>query len=280
MNLRNLLVQLDGDARCKQRTDFAIQLAKHHDCHLVGLAATGLINMPAVPEEALAQADLIALAWDALRDQAEKATQRFSDACHAAQFKAYEVLIDEQDKASSIVQRAHCSDLVIVSQEDPAVRPHVARGVIDQIVLNSARPTLILPCVGDAPASPKNALVAWDDSREAARAVADALPLLRGVENVHVVAWNERVGSVDAPPLQKRLDALHQWLLWHGVQSEVHVESTDLPIHEAMLSRAADLGSDLIVMGAYGHTRLAERILGGATRGLLRSMTVPVLMSH
>lgn len=273
-------VQLDADTRCPQRTEFAIQLARRHGSHLVGLAATGLIQMPAVPEEALAQADLVALAWDALRDQAERAAQRFSDACDAAQFKAREVLVDEQDKATSIVQRAHCSDLVIVSQEDPEAKPHAARGVVDQIVLNSARPTLILPYVGRATALPKSALVAWDDSREAARAVSDALPLLREAESVHVVAWNEGMDASGRDTLRSRLDALHQWLLWHGVSSEVHVEGTDLPVHEAMLSRAADLGNDLIVMGAYGHARLAERILGGATRGILRSMTVPVFMSH
>ena len=77
-----------------------------------------------------------------------------------------------------------------------------------------------------------------------------------------------------------RLDALQHWLMWQGVSADVRIETTGVDIADAMLSRAADFGADLIVMGAYGHARWAERVLGGATRGLLASMTVPVLMSH
>ena len=73
---------------------------------------------------------------------------------------------------------------------------------------------------------------------------------------------------------------MSKWLLWHGVQAEAGTEVSDLPIAEAMLSRAADSGADLLVMGAYGHPRWAQRVLGGATRGILDAMTLPVLMSH
>jgi nucleotide-binding universal stress UspA family protein len=102
----------------------------------------------------------------------------------------------------------------------------------------------------------------------------DALPLLRIAERVQVVAWKEGTAG-DAPQLPQ-LDAVHRWLRWHGVEAEVRVEATGIAIAEAMLSRAADLGADLIVMGAYGHRRWTERVLGGATRGLLASMTMPV----
>ena len=122
-------------------------------------------------------------------------------------------------------------------------------------------------------------MVAWNDSRGSARAVSDALPLLRLAKRVVVISWNE-AGAIENKTLGPRLEALHRWLMWQGVSADVSVETTGIGIAEAMLSRAADLGADLIVMGAYGHARWAERVLGGATRGLLTSMTIPVLMSH
>ena len=93
------------------------------------------------------------------------------------------------------------------------------------------------------------------------------------------LAWREGAYE-ETVPLAERLQALRQWLAWHGVRAETAVEVTTIDIADAMLSRAADLEADLLVMGAFGHRRLAERLLGGATRGLLDSMTLPVLMSH
>lgn len=280
MTYRSLLVHLDHDNHCAARTALAIKLARQHESHLVGLAPTGLIDMPVAPEAASSLAEYAALAWDTLRDRAEAATQTFRDACSAAGLKSFEAVIDEHDKAPSLIRHAHCSDLVVVTQADPREPGHrIAEDLVEHVVLNSARPTLIIPYAGRFEHTPRTALVAWDDSREAARAVSDALPVLRHCDKVEVVAWNESLGTHDES-LRARLDALHKWLMWQGVPAEVRVETTDIGIAEAMLSRAADLGSDLIVMGAYGHTRLSERMLGGATRGLLQSMTVPVLMSH
>jgi nucleotide-binding universal stress UspA family protein len=280
MQFHSFLVHLDSDAHCAERIEFAIRLAREHDCHLVGAAPTGAAYMPTVPAAAAAQSDLMALAWDALRDQAEAATQRFHDACTKAGFKSFEVVIDERDKADSLIERAHCSDLVILTQ-DEAKSPlgTFASDLVEQVVLGCARPTLVLPHAGHFDSLSKPALVAWDDSREAARAVSDALPLLRKCESVQVVAWNEDTTST-GEAMRRRLDALQKWLLWHGVTADVRMETASMPIAEAMLSRASDFGTGLIVMGAYGHMRLSERILGGATRGLLQSMTVPVLMSH
>lgn len=283
MNYRSLLVHLDGDKHCAARIDLAIRLARQHGSHLVGVACTGAIYMPVGSEATVAHAELEALVQDALRDRIEAAAQQFRDACAAANFKAFEVVVDERDKAAALVERAHCSDLVILTQELPmAVRTPMLSSTVEQVVMDSARPTLVIPHAGHFDDFSKPALVAWDDSREAARAVYDALPLLRQCEEVQLVTWDEHRPGRHPPsaPMQERLEALRRWLLWHGVTAEARVETTATPIAEAMLSRAADFGSGLIVMGAYGHTRLAERVLGGATRGLLQSMTVPVLMSH
>jgi nucleotide-binding universal stress UspA family protein len=280
MTYRSLLVLLDHDPLCAARSQAAMRLARALDCHLVGVAPTGRIDLPASAHAASALADCAALAWDTLRGQAEQATERFRDECRAAGVRSCEAVIDESDKAPSLVRHAHCSDLTLLTQADPASPEYrLVRDLVEQVLLYSARPTLILPYAGRFDSIGTNVLVAWDDSRESARAVSDALPLLRLAESVLVVSWNE-AGAIEDKTLRPRLEALQRWLMWQGVSADVRVEKTGIGIAEAMLSRAAELSTDLIVMGAYGHARWTERVLGGATRGLLASMKVPVLMSH
>ena len=280
MTYRSLLVLLDADPLCAARTQVAMRLAKELDCHLVGVAPTGLINMPVSSDAATSLAEYAGLAWDMLRDQVDQAALRFGDECRAAGVKSFEAVVDESGKAPSLVRHAHCSDLTVLTQADPAAPGHrLAQDLVEQVVLYSARPTLILPYAGRFDTIGSNVMVAWDDSREAARALSDALPLLRIAKRVQVVSWN-KIDADDDETLRPRLDALHQWLMWQGVPADMCSETTGIDIADAMLSRASDLNADLIVMGAYGHARWTERVLGGATRGLLASMTVPVLMSH
>ena len=279
MTYRSVLVHLDETAACGVRTRVAIDLAKAMGCHLVGVAPTGLLELPGGLASTDTVASLSAVAWDMLRDRAARATRSFVKACQAAELRSHEAVLDELDVSTSLVRRTHCSDLCILTQPDaadPAYR--WARGVVEQVILHSARPTLIVPCAGAPATVGTRAMVAWDNSREAARAVSDALPLLRRADQVDVVRWIE--GRRDDDDSQGDLDALQKWLMWQGVNAEVHSESTRLDVAQALSSRAADASADLIVMGAYGHGRLAERVLGGATRGLLASMTLPVLMSH
>lgn len=279
MTYRSLLVHLDNDPLAAARSEAATRLARDLDCHLVGVAPTGMLELPAADPGA-SLSEYAVLAWDLLRDQAEHAAERFREACRTAGLKSFEAVVDEADKASSLVRHAHCSDLTVLSQAEQAAAGHRrAQELVEQVVLYSARPTLILPCAGKVANLFGNAMVAWDDSREATRALSDALPLLRRSRQVQVVSWNEDAGA-DSAALRPRLEALRQWLAWQGVAAEVGIESTEIAIGEAMLSRAADLDAELIVMGAYGHARWTEWVLGGATRGLLASMTVPVLMSH
>ncbi|MDE2400405.1 MAG: universal stress protein [Burkholderiales bacterium] len=283
MTYRSLLLHLDHDPHCTARTQVAIRLAKKLDCHLAGVAPTGFMDVPASPQDSISLTEFAAVAWRTLRDQAEQATQRFREECRTAGLKSFEAVIDEEDKATSLVRHAHCSDLTILSQADPGATGHeLAQDVVEQVVLFSARPTLILPHTYRNAAGGSigtHAMVAWDDSREAARALSDALPLLRLAKRVQVVNWHKARANSDQT-WHTRLDALHQWLMWQGVPADVCVETSDINITDTMLSRAAKLKSDLIVMGAYGHARWNERMLGGATRGMLTSMTVPVLMSH
>ena len=280
MTYRSLLVLLDHDPLCAARTQVAISLAQQLDCHLVGLAPTGLLDMPVSLQAAASIAEFATLAWDSLREQARQAVRLFDTECRAAGLRSFEAVLDESDKAPSLVRHVHCSDLCVLTQTDPSAPGHrAAQALVEQVVLYSARPTLLLPYAGRVARVGGHVMVAWDDSRESARAVSDALPLLRLADRVEVVSWTD-AATAEGPSLQGRLQALQQWLAWQGVVAELSIETTGHGIADAMLSHAADQSIDLIVMGAYGHSRWTERVLGGATRGLLASMTVPVLMSH
>lgn len=280
MSCKRLLVFLDDSLTCVTRTQVAIQLARQLDCQLVGLAPTGLLELPAVPSSAAAMSEFAATAWDAMRDQAERVAERFRHDCRTAGVASFEVIIDEADKASSLVRHAHCSDLTLLTQADSDAPGHrAASELVETVVLHSARPTLILPHTGRFDPIGTRALVAWDESRESARAVADAMPLLRRAAEVRLATWPEGDGS-ERQVLQAQLDAACGWLALHGVAAQAQIEAPNPSIAAALLARAAESRSDLIVMGAWGHARWAERLLGGATRGLLRSMTIPVLMSH
>lgn len=280
MTYKSLLALLDDDPHCIGRTQAAIRLARQFECHLVGLAPTGLLDLPAMPSSAAALSAFAASAWGALRDQAERVADQFRNDCRAAGLTSCEAIVDEADKARSLIRHSRFSDLSVLTQADPAVPGHrAASELVETVVLHSARPTLILPNAGHFARIGTRALIAWDESREAARAVADALPLLRRATEVRLVTWPEGDGT-ERQVLQAQLDAAHRWLARHGIDAQVQIERPTSSIADALLARAEESRCDLIVMGAYGHARWAERLLGGATRGLLRAMPVPVLMSH
>ncbi|HEX5685293.1 MAG TPA: universal stress protein [Ideonella sp.] len=280
MVYRSLLVLLDQDDHHVARVRYAIKLAQSLDCHLVGLAPTGLLELPMLQGSSSALSELSHHAWQLMRQRTEEAVELFDRACAAAGFTSRESLVVEDGKATALIRHSHCCDLVIMSQPEPRTARYAeARAVLEEVVLASARPTLIVPYAGRFDPPRRKAMIAWDEGREAARAVADALPLLSRMEGAQLMTWRPSHRDHD-PTLAARADAFSKWLLWHGVQAEVRTEVSDLPLADAMLSRAADLGVDLLVMGAYGHPRWAQRVLGGATRGILDAMTVPVLMSH
>jgi nucleotide-binding universal stress UspA family protein len=175
---------------------------------------------------------------------------------------------------------ARYADLAILGQIDPdgnemaAIRPRPER-----VALESGRPVLVVPYAGHFETMGRRVVVAWDASREATRAVNDAIPLLAAAETVTVLAIDPHQGPTGHGELPGADISLH--LARHGVKATIErTVSAGVPPGEVLLSRAADLAADLLVMGAYGHSRARELLLGGVTRTILNSMTVPVLMSH
>lgn len=280
MTYRSLLVLLDDDPLCAARVKVAIDLARHFEAHLTGLAPTGLVELPISVEAATVVTELAQAAQAELGDRARAAAQAFDAACVAAKLSACRSVVLEAEPADALLQQAHSHDLIVLTQPDPAETGYtMRRAVVERLVLFNARPTLLIPYAGTVEAPFQNALVAWDGSREADRAIADALPFLRKARSVDVAAWRESGLLAETTP-QAELEALREWLARHGVTATVRNEVASAPIADAILSRTADLDTDLLVMGGYGHTRWTERLLGGATRGVLATMTVPVLMSR
>jgi nucleotide-binding universal stress UspA family protein len=172
----------------------------------------------------------------------------------------------------SFAQAAHLADLCVAGQPDETSVALLAEAAF----LRTGRPAIIVPSIGAKPGPARCAMVAWNRSREAARAVHDALPFLIEAERTIVL-------SIDAPAAGAEASGsdLAAHLARHGVRAEVSaLPSGGLTAGDAILARAADESAELLVMGGYGHSRMRELVLGGATRQILTQMSLPTLMSH
>jgi nucleotide-binding universal stress UspA family protein len=281
MSYKDLLVVLDTDASARERIEIAAALAERFAAHLVGLYS---LPMPEAPrhfgyfDPALLNPFFEELRARA-RDAADETRNVFERIASLRGVSAEWREIPEGADADPALH-AHYADLTILGQLDPdSGKPETFRPRPEQVTLASGRPILVVPYAGNFPSLGRRVLIGWNASQEAARAVSDAMPLLTAAEIVTVLTVDPREGPRAHGELPGADISLH--LARHGVKAEI--ERTvlgDLPVGEVLLSRAADLGADLLVMGAYGHSRARELLLGGATRSLLRSMTLPVLMSH
>lgn len=275
--LKDLLVQIDRSKECGERLKAAIQLARAHAAHLTGAYAISRSNIPnylevQIPKEILDRADAARL------QDAAAARADFEKACRAAGI-AFEWRQAEGPTAETLSLNARYADLAIVSQRDDDNENFEVDEMPDRFILMSGRPTLIIPYVGSFPKIGRTVVVAWDASRLATRAVNDALPILKKADKVHLLAINPVGGQEGHGQIPGADIGLH--LARHDVKAEAgSIRVGDLETGAALLSRAADFGADLIVMGAYGHSRWRELVLGGVTRHLLAHMTVPVFMSH
>jgi nucleotide-binding universal stress UspA family protein len=277
---RSLLVHLDSGARCAARVELAIALALEHRAHLLGVAACGWPPDPLSLGIDLLGFGPLVLADDSRRDAARTACEAFADRARARGLDSFTARVEEAAGARYLVELARCHDLTVAGQHDPARGgdPIVPPDLAVQLLLGAGRPLLLVPWAGRFERPPRTVLAAWSGTRESARALADALPLLSHASAVHLIGLQRPHDDEGGAAL--RLESAQQWLARHAVEAQVLHETVDIDFGDALLSRAADLGAELIVMGGYGHPRAAEFVLGGMTRKLLTGMTVPVLVSH
>jgi nucleotide-binding universal stress UspA family protein len=178
----------------------------------------------------------------------------------------------------AFVQRALMADLVVLGQRDPkdAAGFDVPVDFVEAVVIESGRPALVVPYTGAVSATPATVLIAWKSTRECAAALTAALPFLKRAHQVHAICADEDGLQSGRDELVK----LARYLHLHGIDGvREHLSHTE-DAGNTLLSLAADVGAELIVMGCYGHSRAREFVLGGVSRTLLETMTVPVLMAH
>ena len=274
MTLSNILVHADATPHSDTRVELAASLANRFAARL-----SGLYVIEPDPVEVVMPVDMdvggAAAQARARSEQRESQCETHFKGC----LRQTSVAGDWQEargEAEFIVPyRARFADLTVLGQSDPDDVLDYGSLVATHTLLESGRPVLMVPYAGRFTTLGANIVVAWKETREAARAVADALPLLQAADSVTVLAVNPPDEPKDAGK------AVLAYLAGHGVKAQfARLDGGELGAGEMILNRCFDLGADLLVSGGYGHSRVRERILGGVTRTLFEQMTLPVLMSH
>jgi nucleotide-binding universal stress UspA family protein len=275
--IKDLVVNLTLEAARDPATDFAISIAAAFEAHIAAIAfAFDPVVTPAV-------LDGLSSTWvDAQREEsraaAKAAIDRFEAAARrdglSAEHRMFETSLGE---AISLFGRiARRFDLSVVKQQEPD-RPNGDDLIVEAALFQSGRPTVIVPYIQKTPLKLDRILVAWDGSHGAARAIGDAMPFLHRAKAVDIVMVTTGDTKKDEVPGVE----IGQHLARHGLKVDVRQLVADgIDVANTILSYAADNAVDFMVMGGYGHSRLREFVLGGATRSILQTMTVPTLMAH
>ncbi len=275
--IKDIVVNLSVAKSGGPAGDYAISIAGTLDAHVTGVAfvydpiipvsATGYIPAEVIERQ---QADNDGFAKAAV-DHFGRATKRAGVSAEPLTMNAS--LAGAGEHFARIARRF---DLAVVGQAEPQTSS-VDDIIAETTLFESGRPIVIVPYIQKAPIKLDRVMVCWDGSRPAARAVGDAMPLLSKAGQVEIVTIANEPGKQDEI---EGVD-MGQHLARHGLKVEVErIPAGDVDIADALLSHAADSGANLMVMGGYGHSRLRQFVLGGVTRSIFRSMTVPVLMSH
>lgn len=273
---KDIVVQLGAGLQRDVASEFAISVAAEFEAHLSGVAfayeppiSGGMLD--GVPPAVIDQ-------WREERQaEAERAKKAFEDNARKAgiAFDSHVMSDDTADAAYVFSGLARNYDVSVVAQAQPDLG--VAESLtIEAALFDSGRPVLVVPYIQKSGLKLGRVVVCWDGGRNAARAVGDALPLLERAGQIDVVTIEQKETRSEFKGAQ-----IAEHLARHKLKVDLKpIVAPDTDVANVILSYVADNSADLIVMGAYGHTRIREFVLGGVTRGILQSMTVPVLMAH
>jgi nucleotide-binding universal stress UspA family protein len=275
-SLSQLLVHLDASPGSAQRLEVARSIAQSQGAAVTALYAVtpALMVVPFAPEAGASVAASLREIDDERRAAARRMLERSvaTPGVHAvwAEVQDYPIV-------PAFVRQALYADLLVLGQYDASTpAPGVPFDFVESVIAASGKPAIVLPYEGLPPVVGETIAIAWKPTREAARAVGAAVPLLQRARRVHVLSWTGEEEGVSGG----RLD-LDGYLKLRGVEPVWHREDREPDfLGELLLTRAFDLNADLLVMGCYGHSRAREWVLGGTSRTVLRSMTLPVLMAH
>jgi nucleotide-binding universal stress UspA family protein len=274
--IKDIIVNVSIDKERDVAGNFAISVAAAFEAHLSAVAFAyepAVDGMDFTGAAAAVLEDIRAESQDA----ADRARARFEDACRRASisFDARTLSAGVSDAAVMFGVAARNYDLAIVGQAEPD-KDLPESLIAESTLFESGRPVLVVPYIQKDDLKLSRVMVCWDGSRNAARAIADAMPLLQRAKQVDVVTIEHREQRKEL-----RGAEISDHLARHGLKVALNpIVAPDSDVASTVLSYAADSGADLIVMGGYGHSRVREFVLGGATRGILEAMTVPTLMAH
>jgi nucleotide-binding universal stress UspA family protein len=268
--MKDVMTFIEAGVGSSSHLDAAAAIAKSQDALLTGVCSVGMRPIPGYVAVELG-ADLLAQLVDGRREQARKLGEEFrAAAARAGVGSAW--LSEERDPMQTVLRHGRMADVVILRQAAP--EEDGGSSEAGEIVIALGRPVIQIPHAGFPGPIGRRILLAWNGSREATRAMHDAIPLLKTAEAVLAVAINPNAAEA-------AMEDLLAHLRRHGVEAGLRpLASTGGEITEALLDAAAEFAADFLVMGAYGHSRAREMLLGGATRGVLRQATLPVLFSH
>ncbi len=279
MSYKTILVHADGSPQAAQRIRLAARLALAHDAHLVGAAMTGL-SRHALPDGSIVPIGTpYPFDLRLLRSRAEAALTQFADCASHMGLPSFEARLVDDAMDDGLLLQSPYADLLVLGQGDPKGHADDLLSRLPQdVMFQCARPLLIVPHAGQFELVGDHILVGWDASVSATHALTAALPMLRRAARVTL--------AVDASGSQhgRRIDLPGAELARYLARHDVRVTLAQLKVGSqagvALLTMASDVNADLLVMGGYGHWRLREWMLGGATRSVLHDMALPVLMAH
>jgi len=274
--IKDIIVNLSVGAKANSASDYAISLAAALNAHLTGII---FLYGPTVP---VSRAGYVPPELEVIERHNEAAVKAVRESFTAASTRTgvkaefltvSASLVSAGDQFGQIARRF---DLAVVGQAEPETRM-VEENIIEAVLFDSGGPVIIVPYIQRAPLKLDHIMVCWDGSRAAARAIRDAIPFLRRAGRIEVVNVTNERRKQD----QIECADLGAHLARHGLNVVIkRMPLGDVDVAAGLLSHAADEDVDFIVMGGYGHSRLREFVLGGVTRSMLQTMTVPVLMSH
>ena len=278
-SLTQLLVHLDATPQAARRLEVARQIAQAHDAAITVLYAVtpSLLDIPFVSEAGPSVATILRALDD---EHHARARAAFGQSLESPGIHAIWAEVRGEPIMAAFAQQSLFADLLVLGQYEPdSVQPSgVPSDFAEALMATSGKPALIIPYTVVPAAGYETVVIAWKPTREAARAVSAAMPMLQAARQVHVVSWSGAQETIKIDGDRLTLDG---YLKQRGVQAVWHRQDDEpKAFGELLLSQAFDLQADLLVMGCYGHSRAREWVLGGASRTVLRSMTLPVLMSH
>jgi nucleotide-binding universal stress UspA family protein len=280
MTYKTILVHINDQRRVQALLASAVNIARQHNAYLIGLSVVppiiftsdGYTGTPPIMIDAY---------QEAYRAEETRYMSIFQNATSGQNIQAEWRTLDAGalPVAEIVIAQGRTADLIVASQADKDWPSSEVLDATQRIIIESGRPVIVIPNKGRQLTRLGRAVVGWNGQREAARAVFDALPFLKQADEVKLLCVNpqEAGGMEEDLPGAEICNALDR----HGVKCEAtEVARPRIGVGETLLSRVEEFGADLLVMGAYGHSRFREFVLGGASRHVLRHMMVPVLMSH